>query len=82
VSVTESSTSAPVRERQSTVRVLVNARGEWEVLVPHCMRPLRFKSLDDATRMAYAVASRNGPCELVVHDDSHRVVHAEHIGAG
>jgi hypothetical protein len=63
------------------VRVLLNARGEWEVLTPHHPRPLRCRSLEEAKRTAYRVASDEGPCELVVHDAYHRVVHTEHIDA-
>jgi hypothetical protein len=71
-----------VLERHLTVRVLLNARGQWEVLSPHSLRPHRYNSLDDATRAAYAVACRDGPCELIVHDAYHRVVHAQHVERG
>jgi hypothetical protein len=71
-----------LRESQLTVRVLLNARGEWEVVSPHRLRPQRFHNLDEATRAAYAVACRQGPCEVVVHDAYHRVVHLEHVDPG
>jgi hypothetical protein len=69
-------------QQPETVRVLLNARGQWEVVRPHCVRPLRCTSLDHATREAYAVAARNAPCELVVHDAYHRVVRTDHIDVG
>ncbi|MFZ0382225.1 MAG: hypothetical protein WAL38_30655 [Solirubrobacteraceae bacterium] len=71
-----------VLDRHLTVRVLLNARGEWEVVSPHSLRPHRYSNLDEATRAAYAVAYRDGPCELVVHDAYHRVVHAQHVEPG
>jgi hypothetical protein len=69
-------------ERHLTVRVLLNARGEWEVVSPHSLRPHRYKSLDEATRAAYGVAFRDAPCELIVHDAYHRVVLAQRIEPG
>ena len=60
-----------------TVRVLINARGEWEVLIPHHMRPLRCATIEEAERIAYQCASQTRPCEVIVHDAYHRVVHRE-----
>ena len=74
-------TPGPRPERRLTVRVLLNARGQWEVLTPHSPRPLRCTSLEEAKRTAYRVASDDGPCELVVHDAYHRVVYSEHFDA-
>ncbi len=71
-----------VLDRHLTVRVLSNARGEWEVLSAHSLCPHRYNTLDEATRAAYAVAYRDGPCELVVHDAYHRVVHTQHVEPG
>jgi hypothetical protein len=82
VSASRMSTPASRKERHLTVRVLLNARGEWEVLTPHRPRPLRCKSLEEAKRMAYRVASDDAPCDVVVHDAYHRVVHTEHIDRG
>jgi hypothetical protein len=82
MSTTRGPTSKHLLERHLTVRVLLNARGEWEVVSPHSLRPQRYNNLDDATRAAYAVACRDGPCELVVHDAYHRVVHAQHVEPG
>jgi hypothetical protein len=78
---TPTTTPEQLAQRHLTVRVLLNARGQWEVLRPHCARPLRCTSLDDATREAYAVAARNAPCDLVVHDAYHRIVRSDHVGA-
>jgi hypothetical protein len=36
---------------------------------------------DEATREAQAVAARNRPCDIVVHDAYHRVVHTAHVDA-
>jgi hypothetical protein len=60
-----------------TVRVLLNARGQWEVLPPHTLRPLRCGSIEEAEAVAYQCASRTRPCEVIVHDAYHRVVHRE-----
>ena len=60
-----------------TVRVLINARGEWEVLIPHHMRPLRCATIEEAERIAYQCASQTRPCEVNVHDAYHRVVHRQ-----
>jgi hypothetical protein len=68
--------------RRLTVRVLLNARGEWEVVSPHSLRPQRFHTLDEAKRAAYSLASREDRCDVVVHDAYHRVVHTEHVGSG
>ncbi len=62
-----------------TVRVLVNAQGEWEVLIPHHMRPLRCATIEEAERLAYQCASQTRPCEVIVHDAYHSVVHRELI---
>jgi hypothetical protein len=75
---------APVANRlgpqhPQTVRVLINARGEWEVLIPHDMRPLRCATIEEAERLAYQSAARTRPCEVIVHDAYHRVVHRELI---
>jgi hypothetical protein len=71
--------SHPTLEHSQTVRVLINARGEWEVLVPHRVRPLRCASIQEAERAAYQCATRARPCEVIVHDAYHRVVHRELI---
>jgi hypothetical protein len=77
---------APVANRlgpqhPQTVRVVINARGEWEVLMPHRLRPVRCGSIEEAEAVAYQWASRTRPCEVIVHDAYHRVVHRELINA-
>jgi hypothetical protein len=62
-----------------TVRVLLNARGQWEVVLPGRRRPLRCRDLDEAQRAAYVFAERSRPCEVVVHDAYHRVVRRDVI---
>ena len=62
-----------------TVRVLLNARGQWEVVLPGRRRPLRCRDLDEAQRAAYVFAERSRPCEVVVHDAYHRVVRRDLI---
>jgi len=62
-----------------TVRVLLNARGQWEVVLPDRRRPLRCRDLEEAQRVAYAFAERSRPCEVVVHDAYHRVVRRDLI---
>ena len=62
-----------------TVRVLLNARGQWEVVLPGRRRPLRCRDLDEAQRVAYVFAERSRPCEVVVHDAYHRVVRRDLI---
>jgi hypothetical protein len=61
-------------EPQLTVRVLLNPRGQWEVVLPGRRRPLRCQSLEEAERVAYRFAARRRPCEIVVHDAYHRVL--------
>jgi hypothetical protein len=43
------------------------------------MRPLRCATIEEAERLAYQCASRTRPCEVIVHDAYHRVVHRELI---
>lgn len=66
-------------EPSLTVRVLLNARGQWEVVLPGRRRPLRCRDLDEAQRAAYVFAERSRPCEVVVHDAYHRVVRRDLI---
>jgi hypothetical protein len=66
-------------EPSLTVRVLLNARGQWEVVLPGRRRPLRCRDLDEAQRTAYVFAERSRPCEVVVHDAYHRVVRRDLI---
>ena len=68
-----------VSARTFTVRVLLNARGQWEVVLPDRRRPRRCRDLDEAQRVAYLFAERSRPCEVVVHDAYHRVVRRDLI---
>lgn len=65
--------------RPITVRVLLNARAQWEVLLPNRRRPLRCRDLDEAERVAYVFAEGSRPCEVLVHDAYHRVVRRDLI---
>jgi hypothetical protein len=66
--------AATIVEPQLTVRVLLNPRGQWEVVLPGRRRPFRCQSLEEAERVAYSFAARRRPCEIVVHDAYHRVL--------
>jgi len=66
-------------EPQLTVRVLLNPRGQWEVVLPGRRSPFRCQSLEEAERVAYRFAARRRPCEIVVHDAYHRVLLREVI---
>ena len=61
-----------------TVRVELH-RGGWEIELPDQREPVTCETLEDARRMAYLCAARRHPCELVVHDAYHRVLHHELI---
>jgi hypothetical protein len=41
--------------------------------------PVTCETFDDARRVAYRRAARARPCELIVHDAYHRVLHRELI---
>jgi hypothetical protein len=66
-------------EPQLTVRVVLNPRGLWEVVLPGRRRPFTCQSLEEAERVAYRLAVRRRPCEIVVHDAYHRVLLREVI---
>ncbi|MGO9890853.1 MAG: hypothetical protein ACLP0L_23545 [Solirubrobacteraceae bacterium] len=66
----------------STVRVDVNGRGGWEVTLPGQRDGITFETLDEAQRVAYLCAAHRHPCELVVRDAYHRVLHREFIDRG
>jgi hypothetical protein len=59
-----------------TVRVDLNRRGGWEVTLPSKRDGV---TLDEAQRVAYLCAAHRHPCELVVRDAYHRVLHREFI---
>ena len=62
-----------------TVRVQPALGGRWEVVLPGRRTGLTYETLDDACKVAYRAAAHTRPCELVVHDAYHRVVHHEVI---
>jgi hypothetical protein len=62
-----------------TVRVDLSARGVWEIVLPGQPERVRCETLDEARQMAYRCAGERRPCELIVCDAYHRVVHHELI---
>lgn len=71
--------SAPGPGDVVIVRVLRTRRGRWEVLLPGRRRGTTCETLDDARRIAYLAVAHTRPCELIVHDAYHRVIHHELI---
>ena len=68
-----------VRDR-ITVRVDLAGRGVWEVALPGRTTRLRCATLEEAKILAAHYASRRAPCELIVCDAYHRVLHRELLG--
>jgi hypothetical protein len=62
-----------------TIRVQRTLRGRWEVVVPGRRRGIICDTLNEARRVAYLAVAHTRPCELIVHDAHHRVVHRELI---
>jgi len=62
-----------------TVHVDCTPRGAWEVELPDRAEHVRCETLDDAKRIAYLCAACRHPCELIVRDAYHRVLHREFI---
>ena len=58
-----------------TVRVDRTRLGAWEVAMPDEREPVTCETLEDAERVAYLCAARTRPCELIVCDAYHRVLH-------
>ena len=65
-----------------TVRVDLNARGGWQIELSDQRERVTCKTLEDATRAAYRCAAARRPCELIVRDAYHRVLHHELINGG
>jgi len=63
-----------------TVRVDRTRLGAWEVAMPDEHDPVTCETLEDAERVAYLWAARTRPCELIVCDAYHRVLHRLLIG--
>lgn len=62
-----------------TVRVQHDGRGGWSVAMPNQRGQVTCETFDDARRVAYLCAAHTRPCELIIHDASHRVLHRELI---
>jgi hypothetical protein len=62
-----------------TIRVQRTLRGRWEVVVPGRRKGIICDTLDEARRVAYLAVAHARPCELIVYDARHRVVHQELI---
>jgi hypothetical protein len=62
---------------RATIRVDLGGRGAWEVVLPDRPDHLTCQTLADAQRTASAQAARRRPCELIVRDAYHRVLHRE-----
>jgi hypothetical protein len=58
-----------------TVRVDRTRLGAWEVAMPDQSELVTCETLEDAERVAYLCAARRRPCELIVCDAYHRVLH-------
>jgi hypothetical protein len=63
----------------TTVRVDLSARGAWEIVLPGQRERVMCQTLDEARQLAYRCAGERRPCELIVCDAYHRVVHHELI---
>jgi len=61
------------------VNVDLTARGDWEVELPDQQTRVRCDTLEAAKRRAYRSAKSRHPCEIVVRDAYHRVLHRELI---
>ena len=62
-----------------TVRAQRTLRGRWEVLLPGRRGGITCETLDEAQRVAYLAVAHTRPCELIVRDAYHRVIHHELI---
>jgi hypothetical protein len=62
-----------------TVRVDLNRHGAWEITLPVQLDPINCESLYEARRAAYRFAAHWHPCEVVMCDAYHRVVHRQFI---
>ncbi len=76
--VREATTGAPAMS-PPTIRVDLNRHGAWEITLPVGLDPINCKSRDEARTTAYRFAAGWHPCEVVMCDAYHRVVHRELI---
>jgi hypothetical protein len=63
------------RSSPRTVRVHLNRHGAWEITLPLQLDPINCESLYEARRAAYRFAAHWRPCEVVLCDAYHRVMH-------
>ena len=75
----EQNTPTGVRTNPITVHVDLNSQGGWEVVLPDQPELITLETLDDARRVAYLCAAHGHPCELIVCDAHHQVLHREFI---
>jgi hypothetical protein len=61
------------------VRVSLNGRGDWEIALPNQRERVTCETLDDATRVGYLCAASRRPCELIVFDAYHRMLHRQFV---
>ena len=60
-----------------TVRVDLDRRGNWEVMLSDGRDRVACETLADARRVAHRYAAHRHPCEIVVFDAYHRVLQRE-----
>jgi hypothetical protein len=63
-----------------TIRVEHDPHHGWEVELPDPDRPVTCPTLQEAQRLAYRLATRRQPCEVVICDAYHRVARRELVG--
>lgn len=64
------------------VRVDLNVRGAWEIALSDQRERVTCTTLEEASRVAHRCAADRRPCELIVCDAYHRVLHHELISGG
>src|SRR5450755_981429 len=64
---------------QIAVRVSLNGCGDWEIALPNQRERVTCETLDDATRVGYLCAASRRPCELIVFDAYHRMLHRQFV---
>jgi hypothetical protein len=62
-----------------TVNMQRDRRGGWAIQMSDRWTPLTCETFDEARRVAYLCAARRRACEIVVCDESARVVYREFI---
>jgi hypothetical protein len=66
----------------TTVHVDLNVCGAWEVALSDQREHLTCRTFEEASRLAYRCAADRRPCELIVRDAYHRVLHRELMKVG